>query len=462
MKNSNNSILDTLNIDPNTINDSLESLIDPSFLNKNTQEKEEIETLVTTQAIPKIVMPTPPPIPTLDNITIQEPKENIINESLNNGNFEQNQPVSDFIPLTKNPENPKVEETTKKQETPIQSPSQSTESDNNFDSELIKAFIGKNHHKFSKKFNIAAFFFNTSYLIYRKMYLLGIIGIIAFNVLFYFLPSTNSNQTLTTLGIMLIVLLSFNIIIGFTTNKIYLSFVKKKVFKIKKKMPNASNYELIATVAKKGGTSLSGAYTILSLQLLIPFLVSFLLMFASLSGIYGTLLLNNFGNFFQKDNGIIDNYNQLENSSNSTFDGSFSYNTSVNMNDEFSIGIPTDFTEGIMHDTDYLDYEYDTENGIFSTCSFTFVQVNGYSDAKELANQMHEYYQINEPTALETTSINQINWHNFSYTGSFGTTYYYLMNKEDKVFKLEFEIEEDATTDCLSYKDEIINSIIIK
>ena len=118
---------------------------------------------------------------------------------------------------TKNPENPKVEETTKKQETPIQSPSQSTESDNNFDSELIKAFIGKNHHKFSKKFNIAAFFFNTSYLIYRKMYLLGIIGIIAFNILFYFLPSTNSNQTLTTLGVMLIALLSFNIIIGFTT-----------------------------------------------------------------------------------------------------------------------------------------------------------------------------------------------------------------------------------------------------
>ena len=87
---------------------------------------------------------------------------------------------------------------------------------------------------------------------------------------------------------------------------------------------------------------------------------------------------------------------------------------------------------------------------------------NMKNNFKELANQMHEYYQINEPTALETTSINQINWHNFSYTGSFGTTYYYLMNKEDKVFKLEFEIEEDATTDCLSYKDEIINSIIIK
>ena len=55
------------------------------------------------------------------------------------------------------------------------------------DDELLKEFIGKNYEKITtRRFNIAAFFFNSLYMFYRKMFGYGILTYLIFLVLYFY------------------------------------------------------------------------------------------------------------------------------------------------------------------------------------------------------------------------------------------------------------------------------------
>lgn len=115
-------------------------------------------------------------------------------------------------------------------------------SQNICDEELIKLFIGERSDKILnlKGGSIWAFLSGPSYLVYRKLYLYGIIWLI----LSFFIPS----------GINYILLF----VVAFSFKKIYLSHVKKNVDKIKQENMDKEELEIKNICRKKGGTNAFG------------------------------------------------------------------------------------------------------------------------------------------------------------------------------------------------------------
>ena len=106
---------------------------------------------------------------------------------------------------------------------------------------LLEAYIGKNFNKFiTKKFNFSGFFFTTTYMAYRGMYLHAVAYFIIANLIGFIIrfPALK--------------LLSA-IIVGTFVNKIYLMHVNKSIDKIKINNSGKNTEELKQICAKKGG-----------------------------------------------------------------------------------------------------------------------------------------------------------------------------------------------------------------
>ena len=133
------------------------------------------------------------------------------------------------------------------------------------------------------------------------------------------------------------------------------------------------------------------------------------------------------------------------------------FDNSTIISDEFSISVPNVF-EDDSNDYEY-NYEYKSGQGVFDSCSVSFNTPYGYSSAENLINQMSKYHSNDNPTEVEQLKLNDIVWYWFSYNDVFGTTYYYGTTKNNKVYLLEYSIQEDATTDCINYKQQVLDSI---
>lgn len=135
----------------------------------------------------------------------------------------------------------------------------------NADEELIKAFVGDKYDDFKKsQFNLGGLLLSSVYLFYRKMFLYGLlvfaIDMILVNAI---------NIYYITFG--------FNLFIAFFVNKLYLSFAKNKVDKIKAKYPQKSLQELKEICARKGGTTVGLAILGFILELVITIILVFTL-----------------------------------------------------------------------------------------------------------------------------------------------------------------------------------------
>ena len=87
---------------------------------------------------------------------------------------------------------------------------------------LLDSFIGEDANIIKEKtFNIYAFIFNWLYFIYRKMYITGILGLLVSLLIFIYIRI-----------IYLPFIILIMIIIGFTFNKIYVSYAKRMISKI--------------------------------------------------------------------------------------------------------------------------------------------------------------------------------------------------------------------------------------
>jgi len=319
--------------------------------------------------------------------------------------------------------------------TPQANASSTTENTTGEDEELLKAFIGKNYEKITTRpFNFAGFFFTSLYMFYRKMFLYGFLVFIL-------------NLIIINLIDISIISLAINVLIGVFVNKIYLKHAKSKINKIKTSNAQKSFNEIKEICSSKGGTSVGKLFLGLFLEILTGLVVVVVMIsigMLKLVDLIGDLLP-----------GVIQSGNLVE--ENKTFDGVLSSDTSIKISDEFTIIIPNNFEEGMMNDENSYDYEYSSDSGGFNTCSFSLKAINGYSTAENLITQMATYYTNNN--RIETASINNIEWSWFSYPGSFGTSYYYATTKNNKVFLFQYEIEDDAPSDCESYKDQVITSI---
>lgn len=144
------------------------------------------------------------------------------------------------------------------------------------DEKLLKTYIGKNYEKIiEKKFSLPAFFLGEIYFVYRKMYLKGflyflisisligiaysIFALILFIAFLSVLGDSSSSQELFNMSLLPlfiagIIFLLARLWCGKSTNSSYVKFSKRKIEKIIKENPNASDKEIEDICKKNGGT----------------------------------------------------------------------------------------------------------------------------------------------------------------------------------------------------------------
>ena len=114
------------------------------------------------------------------------------------------------------------------------------------DYSLIDAYIGKNADKLRiGNFSGNTFFFGMMYVLYRKMWLLGITWLVLSMIINKFLPSYAGFLT----G-------ALNLTVSLTFKSMYLKHVKEEVEKIKATNPEKTPEQLLEICRKKGGTTI--------------------------------------------------------------------------------------------------------------------------------------------------------------------------------------------------------------
>ena len=296
------------------------------------------------------------------------------------------------------------------------------------DEELIKAFIGPNYEKITHNiFNFSGFFFSFLYMYYRKMFLYGIL-------LFLFSTLINFFSKNFFPGIII------NAILGLAFNQLYLYYVKNKITKIKNENPNLSNEELKNICASKGGTSIGKLFLGFILEIILVIIIFIVAIVFGLSNALGGI----FGDII----------NTVKNTKNGIYDWAIIFSTKENITEDFSMSVPEIFED---HSNSYMyDYKYDNNAGVLTSCRFLFGKIDEFSDSENMIEQMANYYQTS-PKPNE--KINNIIWHNFSYTNELGTFYYYAMNKNNTTYLLDYSAYKDSGSDCEYYKDIILYSI---
>lgn len=307
----------------------------------------------------------------------------------------------------------------------------------NSDEELLKAFVGKNYDKITKnQFNFAAFFGNSLYLFYRKMFLYGF--------LLFFI-----NLFIINVVDGYFVVILYCLAVGICMNKFYLSFAIKKINKIKFANQGKDMNELKRICASKGGTSISLTILGMILEIILGVIILLILFFAG--------IISGIGKLFSNTKINIDHPSDTNVAEEATYEGVLSYDTNFNIGDEFSIVVPSIFEN--ESDTYSYEYEFDSNLGVFNSCEVSLGSVQGYTSSKNLIDQMVQYHTSDHLATVSQYTKNGIKWDWFSYQDSFGTQYYYATTKDDKVYLLSYEVQEDASNECETYRGQIIDSI---
>ncbi len=301
---------------------------------------------------------------------------------------------------------------------------------NNFnnDEELVRAFIGPNYEKINNNiFNFSGFFFSYLYLFYRKLFLYGILLFLFTTVINVFIKNVFSGMVI-------------NAIIGLVFNKAYLYYVKNKILKVKNQNPNLNNEELKKICSIKGGTSIGRLFLGFFVEIVLAIIILVIAIMVGFSNTLGGFL----GSFI----------NSIRNAKNGVYDGAILYSTNVDIEKKFSVEVPSIFEN---HSNSYMyHYDYDSNRGVFRTCRLMFGQIDEFTNSADMINQMANYYHADN---VNDEKINNINWHTFNYTNEMGTFYYYATNINQKTYLFDYSIFKDSDSDCLYYKDLILESV---
>lgn len=118
--------------------------------------------------------------------------------------------------------------------------------------DCLEAYIGEDYNVIKKKFfNIYAFLLSWAYVLYRKLYITGILGLLL--ALLCLLKSK----------VLLIIYLVVSMVIwGFLFNKYYIFVAKKRIERYIAKSDDTDRYKMVNICAKRGGVSILKALLI--------------------------------------------------------------------------------------------------------------------------------------------------------------------------------------------------------
>lgn len=251
--------------------------------------------------------------------------------------------------------------------------------------------------------------------------------------------------------------LALNVVLALFFNKLYFSFAKGKINKIKAKNPGKSIDELKTICASKGGTSIGLVFLGFGVEILIAFGVILILI------LFGSALV--LGGMFSEISDLInlnpptDLGNDVMPEVDNIYNGALYYDISLDIDSEFSYQIPDVFEDNSFGDYE-LEYKYDANpDEVFGDCTVGLAAVQGYNSASDFIKQLSDYHS---GTSVERITINNIDWYYTTY-GSFGDIYSYATLKDGKVYLYQFEISSGVDEGvCEPYHQTIINSISSK
>lgn len=317
--------------------------------------------------------------------------------------------------------------------------------------DLLNAFVGNNYLKITTRhYNIPAFFFGGLYLMYRKMLWPGIILVILTSVISNIILIIPNPKTAALVSFLVFIIVSFGLCFFF--NQFYLKFAKKRMAKIKSENPDLNEKDLKNLYAEKGSTS--GGWVFGGIGILILISIGCNLFMDALG------LKNNQTN--TDETFILEtqqsNDDQDDDSSDTTFKGGLSYDTSVNIDEIYSLSIPNQFTD---NSTAYrYDYEFAEDMQSALKCTVALSALKDFTNAEELINQMVGFYSNNSPSEAQSTQLADQTWYWFSRSNVNETTYDYATNNDGKVYLLEYTVvENDEAPGCSEFRTQILDSL---
>lgn len=129
--------------------------------------------------------------------------------------------------------------------------------DANFES-LVDVYMGKNAYGLRKGgFSLEMLFFNCLYMLYRKMWLLGLCWFAGVSIVMAFFGKYAS-----------FIIFICNIVMAFKIKDIYVKYAREKVRKIVSENPNMNYSQLITLCSAKGGTTLWPVFLIIVIEMI--------------------------------------------------------------------------------------------------------------------------------------------------------------------------------------------------
>ena len=282
---------------------------------------------------------------------------------------------------------------------------------------LSKSFIGKNYEKIiNNKFNIHAFLFDDVYYFYRKMYLYAFVIIIIKMLLLLFATTTSH-----ILIVYFILLLILKIIIGYTTNYVYLRYAKDQI----KKLFNVySSNKIEKQAIKKGGTNKKATIILFIIKVLFILLVIVSLVYC--------LFLNK----------------PKKQTPKKEFDGKI--NKKYVEDNVFDFEFPTSWDmNGSTASKKY-------DNG---SCKASIYEVLGYKDKDKFIDDFKKFYGINLENKI---TVDKITWTNIQDNNK-KIKYYYITEKSKHVYVYEFDMSSSVMSEtCSEIKTHILSTIKYK
>ena len=341
-------------------------------------------------------------------------------------------------------------------------PQQNPSSSNSLnDDDLLRAFIGNNYEKITTRpFNIAAFFFNSLYMCYRKMFGYGILTFLVFLVIY-----NVGNAIAPALSFILSV--GLWIVIGLYANKLYLSYAKKKIAIIKATYPQKSNEELKSICAAKGGTSVGKIFLGLLAQFGIALVVLFIMALIGIDSFIGDFFNPNNWNITVNDGSGTNEINDNSGNNSSSTNGTLLENVSVNgygcmgskcnvtietsdgNSEDYILGINnSDFFNKLGHYKDYikLDIYYNKKGSSKTIVGYkiylksTNEDISSASTESELREKIGLY---SLGTHTETMTLKEIGTTGFGFVDDESYTYTEYTFVDSKNIEYEMKYKND-------------------
>lgn len=298
---------------------------------------------------------------------------------------------------------------------------------------LLKQYVGNSFTKLTMSpFSFPALLFSSLYFMYRKMF---IIGVIVFAIEFAIL-------NLLPLTFAMIADVVFRLAIALAVNPLYIGLAKAKIKQLRKKKGNIkkNQIELNTMCQRSGGTSLSKAFIIFIICIVISVVLSFMVVSNSLLSKVLDYINNGIGikNEVKYEGTInLEDYDVLEN---------------------INIEIPSVFKK----DGDIFRYVYTTEGtGVFNNCSLTIGKLKGFSSGEDFITQYIEYEKLD--ANIGKTTSKGITWYTVTNEGSMGKQFYRAALINDDVILFDYNIGADTPVGvCDTQLVRILDSISLK